>query len=85
MLTGNKTTGSEAMSGRKEHEVDMFYEALIRADPAARAAFLERACTGQIALRERLEKLLAIHGEAERFFVQEEPAIRSQVPARQKQ
>jgi hypothetical protein len=85
MLAGGKTTETEVMSGRKKHEVDLFYEALGRADPAARAAFLERACAGQTALRERLERLLAIHGEAEKFFVQEEPAIISQENTRQKQ
>ena len=73
------------MSGRKENEVDLFYEALSRADPVARAAFLERTCAGRSALRERLEKLLAIHGEAEKFFLQEELAILSQENTRQKQ
>lgn len=74
MPAGGKMTETEVMSGREEHEVDLFYEALSRADPAARAAFLERACAGRTALRERLEKLLAVHGDAERFFIQEELA-----------
>lgn len=66
------------MSGQEEHEVDLFCEALSLSDPAVRAAFLERACAGQSGLRERLEKLLAVHAEAEKFFVQEEIAFHSQ-------
>ena len=73
------------MSERKEHEVDLFYEALSRADLAVRTAFLDRACAGQPALRERLEKLLAVHAEAEKFFIQEEPAIHSRTDAPRKQ
>jgi hypothetical protein len=73
----SETTGMEAMSEQKEHEADLFYEALNRADPVVRAAFLEHACAGQSGLRERLERLLAAHAEAERFLVQEEPGIHS--------
>ena len=73
------------MSERREHELDLFYEALSKADPAVRTAFLEQACASQCALRERLEKLLAAHAEAERFFVQEESASLSYADARQEQ
>jgi len=85
MLTSDETTGMEAVSERKEHEVDLFYEALSRADPALRAAFLEHACAGQAALRERLETLLAAHAEAEKFFLSEEEAIHVPMDPHRKQ
>jgi hypothetical protein len=85
MLTNNETTGTEAMSERKKHEVDLFYEALGTTDPVARTAFLARACAGESALRERLEQLLSVHAEAERFFVREEVEIHSQMDAHQEQ
>jgi hypothetical protein len=75
MLTKGETTGTEAVSERKEHEVDLFYEALNRADPAVRAAFLGPACAGQTALRKRLERLLAAHADAEKFFFPVKAAI----------
>ena len=37
-------------------------------DSAVRAAFLEQACNGQPALRDRLEKLLAVQSSADEFF-----------------
>jgi serine/threonine protein kinase/tetratricopeptide (TPR) repeat protein len=46
-------------------EQTLFTEALERTDPAERAAFLDRACAGDPALRERIERLLARHAEAE--------------------
>jgi hypothetical protein len=79
MPANGETTEMEAVSERKEHEVDLFYEALNRADPAVRTVFLEHACAGQSASRERLERLLAVHAEAEKFFVQEELGIHSRV------
>jgi hypothetical protein len=42
-------------------EQSLFIEALEKKDPAERAAFLERACAGDAALRQRLERLLARH------------------------
>ena len=43
------------------NELDLFTEALNRADPAERAAFLDQACAGNADLRRRLEELLAGH------------------------
>jgi serine/threonine protein kinase len=37
-------------------------------DPAAREAFLDQACSGNPALRKRLEKLLGVQASAEEFF-----------------
>ena len=52
---------------------NQFEEALLDAalclpDVAAGKRFLEQACGGDVALRERLEELLDMHAEAERFF-----------------
>src|SRR5262249_38353401 len=42
----------------------IFLEALDRDDPAQRSAFLETACAGDPALRQRVEALLRAHTEA---------------------
>src|SRR5262245_21585985 len=46
------------------NESDLFIEALDRPDPAERAAYLDEACAGDAALRQRLEVLLRAHFEA---------------------
>jgi hypothetical protein len=46
----------------------IFAEALERTDPAARAAYLDAACEGDSALRQRVEALLAAHDGAGRFL-----------------
>jgi hypothetical protein len=46
----------------------VFAEALERTDPAARAAYLDVACGDDIALRQRVEALLAAHDGAGRFL-----------------
>ena len=61
-------------SDLKEQEMDLFYEALMLADPAKRGAFLDQACAGDSNLRTRVEALLVIHAEAEKFFTRAEPA-----------
>ena len=61
------------MSDDSEPEVDLFY-AVCRTDPARRTAFLDQACASRLVLRARVEELLAVHDEAERFFVQAERA-----------
>ncbi len=53
-------------------EQTIFTEALELEDPAARAAFLDRACAGDLALRQRVERLLRRHREADSF--PEQPA-----------
>jgi tetratricopeptide (TPR) repeat protein/serine/threonine protein kinase len=52
-------------------EQSLFIEALEKEDPAERAAFLDRACAGDPALRQRLERLLQRHQQADSFL---EPA-----------
>jgi serine/threonine protein kinase len=46
----------------------VFAEALERTDPAARAAYLDAACGDDLALRQRVEALLAAHEGAGRFL-----------------
>src|SRR5205807_7079713 len=50
------------------NEESLFIEALETSDPVERAAFLERACAGDTALRGRLERLLAQHEGAGSFL-----------------
>ena len=49
-------------------EQTIFIEALEKEDPAERAAFLDRACAGDAALRQRLERLLQRHQQADSFL-----------------
>jgi serine/threonine protein kinase/Flp pilus assembly protein TadD len=49
-------------------EQTIFIEALEQEDPAARAAFLDRACAGDAALRERIDRLLQRHAQADSFL-----------------
>jgi serine/threonine protein kinase len=44
-----------------DHEESVFAEALAKADPEERAAFLDRACSGNAALRASVESLLAAY------------------------
>jgi WD40 repeat protein len=54
-------------------ERDVFAAALDIADPAGRAAYLDRACAGDAELRRRVELLLRAHGQAGDFL--ERPAV----------
>src|SRR5262249_32111528 len=56
------------------NEQTLFAEALERADLQDRAAFLDQACQGNPALRQRLERLLAQHQHAG-SFLEASPAI----------
>ena len=47
-----------------QREQDIFDEAAEIGDGEERRAFLDRACHGDAALRERVESLLQAHGEA---------------------
>jgi WD40 repeat protein/tRNA A-37 threonylcarbamoyl transferase component Bud32 len=49
-------------------ERTIFLGALDRDDPAERAAYLDVACAGEPALRQRIEELLRSHQEAEAFL-----------------
>jgi eukaryotic-like serine/threonine-protein kinase len=69
-------------SGRTEREI--FSAALERSTPEDRAAFLDEACGANIALRRRVETLLARHSEPDSFMrgpaIGERPTILVQPP-----
>ncbi len=56
------------MSDSNPGLMTIFGEALEQSDPAARAAYLDRACGADTALRQRVETLLAAHAGAGRFL-----------------
>ena len=60
-----------------DHEESVFAEALARSDPQERAAFLDRACAGNAALRASVESLLAAY-DAGSFL--ESPAVQPTPP-----
>src|SRR5436309_1569885 len=49
-------------------ERDIFVAALQQDDPARRAAYLGQACAGDAALRQRIDHLLSLHGQAGSFL-----------------
>ena len=59
--------------------MEIFNEALDRGSPAERAAYLDRACAGDPALRARVEALLAVHDRAGEFL--EAPALAPTIDA----
>jgi hypothetical protein len=58
----------KTLSDLNEKEMDLLYEAVTLADPAKRGAFLDQACAGNSNLRTRMEEVLVIYAEAEKFF-----------------
>ena len=54
-------------------EQAIFIEALEKAPPAERAAFLDRACAGDPALRQRVERLLQRHEQIGSFLQPADP------------
>src|SRR5262245_22246632 len=50
------------------HELSIFHGALEIADPQARAAYLNQACAGDAALRQRIEDLLQAHWSTQPFM-----------------
>ena len=67
------------MSDSSPGLMTIFAEALERSDPAARAAYLDCACGGDAALRQRVEALLAAHAWAGRFL-EPDPATATDAP-----
>lgn len=66
--TRMKQEMTRAMDTVTHHEEELFDSARKLPDPAARRAFLERACDGDPALRTRIENLLEAEAAADRFF-----------------
>jgi serine/threonine-protein kinase len=56
------------MPGPDAQLMTVFTEALERADPAGRAAYLDDACRGEPELRRHVEELVATHAGAGRFL-----------------
>ena len=56
------------------NEETLFAAALEKSTLSDRQAFLEKACAGDVALRRRVERLLAAHMETSGIL--DEPAIR---------
>ena len=63
------------MDPGSQREQSLFEAALDFADPAQRRAFLDRECGEDHALRERIEKLLALSQSADDFFTKCGPAL----------
>ena len=63
------------MNTGTQREEDLFDEARRLGDPDARRKFLEESCTGDTALRTRIEDLLNSESEAEQFFTASGPAL----------
>ncbi len=63
------------MSTRVPREKAVFVEALEIADPEQRRQFLDQACGADKALREQVEKLLALSQSAGDFFKECAPAL----------
>ena len=56
-------------------EREIFTAALAKGDRAERAAFLDEACAGETALRERVESLLAEHQQLGSFMDVQSQAV----------
>ena len=63
------------------HEVERLYEHARQLPRAARAAFVDRACRGNPALRDEIASLLEHADAAEQFFDRLGSAVRAAVPA----
>lgn len=72
-----KKQAIRAMDTVTHHEEELFDSARKLPDPAARRAFLERACDGDPALRARIEALLEAEAAAEVFFADGSDLVRS--------
>ena len=55
------------MDANQQQEESIFAAARELTDPAERRALLDRACAGEPALRQRLEKMVAALAEADNF------------------
>jgi len=56
------------MKATTQREEEIFDAARTLSDAAARATFLDQSCAGDPALRARLDRLLAVAADADRFF-----------------
>ena len=66
-------SGPVAMNTPNQNAKEIFAEALALIEPAERRAYLDRACGGNLALRDEVESLLHAHGQAGNFLAQPMP------------
>jgi len=59
---------------------ETIFEAARQLGREQRQAYLDAACAGEPQMRERIAKLLAVQGDADRFFDQPAPACRLHDP-----
>src|SRR6266404_5486376 len=64
---------SESEKTNERSEKDIFCEAIEKATPAERAAYLDGACGKDLSLHQRVEELLAKHFQQDSFM--KEPAV----------
>jgi serine/threonine-protein kinase len=60
------------MDPERWQQIDQLFHSALKCEPAARAAFLERACAGDEALRREVESLIGSHEQPDSFI--ESPA-----------
>jgi eukaryotic-like serine/threonine-protein kinase len=65
------------MDSNSQREQSLFEAALDLPDEAARRAFLDQACKGDAALRERIERLISLSKNADIFFTGCDPALKA--------
>src|SRR5437870_5094459 len=63
------------------NELDLFAAAIATADPAERAALLDRECAGRPDLRARIHQLLDAHFQSQPMLDQPEPVRTGAAPA----
>ena len=56
------------MNERERQEIEVFNLAIELPSPEERAAYLDRACAGDAALRQKVEALLRVHADADHYF-----------------
>src|SRR5262245_52419618 len=61
-------SGSDSLSDAERHLMTLFAEALELASPGERAAYLDRACGTDQALRRHVDALLEAHAQVGRFL-----------------
>jgi hypothetical protein len=63
------------MNEATQREEDLYAAARLLTDPAERRRFLDRSCTGEPALRTRIDELLTAEQDAEQFFTESGSAL----------
>src|SRR5215207_9140079 len=67
-MTTRPPLGATAVSAERWREIDRIFSAALDEPDSSRAAFVDRQCAGDAALRAWVLRLLAADGEAEKLF-----------------